>query len=129
NRPLGEASRKKSDRRPEERVIRQNDPRTRHQFSAVEPQQGMTMARPPTIVPVAPRVLNNATLCAYLGRSETWLAEHRAELEASGFPKQDPLLGGTDRCAVDLWLDQRSDILRPTALSTVGTARSWDKSR
>jgi hypothetical protein len=82
------------------------------------------MARP-TIIPVQPRVLGAATLCCYLGRSETWLAEHRAELEREGFPRPDPLLGGYDRVAVDLWLDQRSDILRLTAAAV--SARSWDK--
>jgi hypothetical protein len=82
------------------------------------------MARP-TIVPVAPRVLNVASLCAYLGKSETWFAEHRAELEAQGFPKSVPLLGGYDRHAVDLWLDQRSEIMR-VEMPAVG-ARSWDK--
>jgi predicted DNA-binding transcriptional regulator AlpA len=82
------------------------------------------MARP-SIVPVTPRVLNAATLCAYLGRSESWFAEHRAELEAQGFPKPVSLLGGYDRHAVDLWLDQRSDLLR-VEVPALG-ARSWDK--
>jgi predicted DNA-binding transcriptional regulator AlpA len=79
----------------------------------------------PSIIPVVPRVLNAATLCAYLGRSESWFAEHRAELEAQGFPKPVSLVGGYDRHAVDLWLDQRSSLLRVEA-PTVG-ARSWDK--
>jgi predicted DNA-binding transcriptional regulator AlpA len=82
------------------------------------------MARP-SIVPVTPRVLNTATLCAYLGRSESWFAEHRAELEAQGFPKPVSLLGGYDRNAVDLWLDQRSDLLRVEVPAL--RARSWDK--
>jgi hypothetical protein len=83
------------------------------------------MARP-TIVPVTPRVLNTATLCVYLGRSPTWLAENRAELEAQGFPRPDSLLGGYDRCAVDLWLDRRSEILRVEA-APLAASRSWDK--
>jgi predicted DNA-binding transcriptional regulator AlpA len=82
------------------------------------------MARP-TIVPVVPRVLSIATLCAYLGKSETWFAEHRSQLEANGFPKSISFLGGYDRHAVDAWLDQRSGILR-SEVPTVG-ARSWDK--
>jgi len=82
------------------------------------------MARP-TIIPVAPRVLSTATLCVYIGRSETWFNEHRAELEVQGFPKSVPLLGGYDRYAVDAWLDQRSDIVR-TEAPMVGV-RSWDK--
>lgn len=51
----------------------------------------------PTIIPIAPRVLNTMTVCAYLGRSPTWLAENRSQLEAVGFPWPDPLLGGYDR--------------------------------
>jgi hypothetical protein len=79
----------------------------------------------PTIVPVRPRVLSQATLCCYLGKSLTWFAEHRAELEAAGFPRPDSLLNGWDVAAVDRWLDQRSDILRPTAPAVA--PRSWDK--
>jgi predicted DNA-binding transcriptional regulator AlpA len=79
----------------------------------------------PTIVPVVPRVLNAATLCAYLGRSESWFAEHRAELETQGFPTPVSLLGGYDRHAVDLWLDQRSGLLRIEG--PMIDARSWDK--
>ena len=84
------------------------------------------MSHRPTIVPVMPRVLNTVTLCAYIGRSPTWLAENRSQLEAEGFPKPDPLLGGYDRCAVDLWLDRRSDILRPD-VSASFRLKSWDK--
>ena len=86
----------------------------------------MSRGARPTIVPVMPRVLNTSTLCTYIGRSPTWLAENRAQLEAEGFPRPDPLLGGYDRCAVDFWLDQRSDILRPNA-AAAGAARTWDK--
>jgi hypothetical protein len=82
------------------------------------------MSRGSTIIPVQPRFLGIATLCCYLGRSETWFAEHRVELESEGFPRPDPLLGGYDRVAVDLWLDRRSDIARTPALAG---ARSWDK--
>jgi hypothetical protein len=86
----------------------------------------MSRGARPTIVPVTPRVLNTTTLCTYIGRSPTWLAENRSQLEAEGFPRPDPLLGGYDIRAVDLWLDHRSDILRPRA-PAVGAARSWDK--
>ena len=82
------------------------------------------MARP-TIVPVVPRVLNTATLCAYLGRSESWLAEHRVELETQGFPQPVALIGGYDRIAVDRWLDQRSGLIRADEGPVLGA--SWDK--
>jgi hypothetical protein len=51
------------------------------------------------------RGMNDAETASYLGRSPTWLAEHRAELEAAGFPKPIPLIGTRDRKAIDAWLD------------------------
>jgi len=81
------------------------------------------MARAPVIVPCAPRLFNVATLCVYLGRSETWFADHRAELAKDGFPEPHPSIGGYDRLAVDAWLDRASPLLRGSS----GAARSWDK--
>jgi hypothetical protein len=77
-----------------------------------------------TIVPVTPRVLNVATLCAYIGKSETWFTEHRAELEADGFPEPHPIIRGYDRVAVDAWLDRASPAL---LASSAPAARSWGK--
>jgi len=110
-------------------ALERNDPATRAES---QPRNGAKLAARrsgmprPTIVPVTPRVLNTITLCAYIGRSPTWLAENRAQLEAEGFPRPDPLLGGYDRMAVDLWLDRRSGILCTAAMTA--NNRSWDKS-
>lgn len=46
-------------------------------------------------------------VAGYLGRGEQWFADHRAELEAAGFPCLDPLIGLYDLRAVDRWLDRR----------------------
>ena len=51
------------------------------------------------------RGMNDAETASYVGRSPTWLAEHRVELEAAGFPKPLPLIGTRDRKAIDAWLD------------------------
>lgn len=69
--------------------------------------------------------LNTATLCAYIGRSPSWLAENRMQLDAEGFPRPDPLLGGYDRCAVDTWLDRRSHLTETTLKAA--PAPAWDK--
>ena len=64
----------------------------------------MPRARPR--LPIAPRIMNDAETAAYLGKSQTWFAKHREELEARGFPKRLPFVDGRDRAAVDAWLDQ-----------------------
>jgi len=53
----------------------------------------------------SPRVLSAAETAAYLGRSLTWFVEHRAELEAQGFPRPLPFMDGYDREAIDRWVD------------------------
>jgi predicted DNA-binding transcriptional regulator AlpA len=80
----------------------------------------------PIIAPLQPRVLNVVLLCAYLGRSETWFADHRDELEAAGFPKQVPILKGYDRAAVDAWLDKHSSLLHRLPAQPDASA-SWDR--
>ena len=56
------------------------------------------------------RGMNDAETASYIGRSPTWLTEHRAELEAAGFPKPLPLIGTRDRKAIDLWLDAQGGL-------------------
>jgi hypothetical protein len=53
------------------------------------------------------RGMTDADCAAYLGRSQTWLAEHRAKLEAASFPPKLPLIENYDRKAIDAWLDQQ----------------------
>jgi len=60
-----------------------------------------------------PRFLTAYQLAVYLGRSESWLAGNRARLDHLGFPHADPFFGGTDKCAVDAWLDRRAGLLEP----------------
>jgi len=55
------------------------------------------------------RIVNDAQLAAYIGKSVSWLTTHRLELEARGFPPRLPILGGTDLNAVDRWIDQLLD--------------------
>ncbi|MGE0716906.1 MAG: hypothetical protein AB7P02_15800 [Alphaproteobacteria bacterium] len=56
---------------------------------------------------IAPRVLSQVEVAAYLGYSVTWMQEKRAQLAAAGFPKPlpAPFLNCWDKAAVDAWLD------------------------
>jgi hypothetical protein len=56
---------------------------------------------------IRPRIVNDAQLASYLGRSLSWLGQHRHELEAQGFPRRLPVVGGNDLEKVDHWLDQQ----------------------
>jgi hypothetical protein len=56
-----------------------------------------------------PRIVNDAGLAAYIGKSVSWLTEHRQELEQRGFPPRLPIVGGNDLNAVDRWIDQLLD--------------------
>lgn len=47
-------------------------------------------------------------VAAYLGHGGAWFRVHRDELEAAGFPKFDELIGGWDKDAIDVWLNNRS---------------------
>jgi hypothetical protein len=53
-----------------------------------------------------PRIVNDVQLAGYLGRSISWLIDHRHELEAQGFPARLPVVGGNDLEKVDQWLDR-----------------------
>jgi hypothetical protein len=60
--------------------------------------------------PIPPRGMTDADCAAYLGRSLTWLADHRVQLEAAGFPPKLSLIGTYDRKAIDAWLDQQGGV-------------------
>ena len=68
----------------------------------------MTSAKP-SFTPT-PRMLDAFQVSARLGKGAGWLKEHRAELEAAGFPTCDELLGGTDGNAIEDWFDRRSEL-------------------
>jgi hypothetical protein len=47
----------------------------------------------------------------YIGKSNSWFAKHKDELEANGFPKPIPILDAYDLIAIDAWLDSYCDSL------------------
>jgi gamma-glutamylcysteine synthetase len=57
-------------------------------------------------LPLRPRIVNDAQLAAYLNKSVSWLAENRLRLEAQGFPRRLPVIGGNDLEMVDQFLDR-----------------------
>ena len=54
---------------------------------------------------IRPRIVTDVQLAEYLGKSSSWLAMHRHELERQGLPAGLPVVGGNDLNAVDQWLD------------------------
>jgi hypothetical protein len=52
------------------------------------------------------RIVNDAELASYLNKGVTWLGQNRHSLEAQGFPRRLPVIGGNDLDAVDQWLDR-----------------------
>jgi hypothetical protein len=56
-----------------------------------------------------PRIVTDAQLAIYLGKSVSWLASHRLELEAQGMPRRLPVVGGNDLNAIDAWLDRLNE--------------------
>ena len=54
---------------------------------------------------IRPRIVTDVQLAEYLGKSSSWLAMHRHELERQGLPGRLPVVGGNDLNAVDQWLD------------------------
>lgn len=69
------------------------------------------MARPKPRFTFSPRLMTALDVATYLNRSEQWFAMKREKMEASGFPRPDPLLGLYDQRAIDLWLDRRSGLV------------------
>ena len=68
----------------------------------------MTQTKP-SHVPI-PRMLDDFQTATRLGKSVAWFRDHRAELEAKGFPRYDDLLKGRDGDAIEAWLDRRSGL-------------------
>lgn len=60
------------------------------------------------------QVLDATSVAALFGRSASWFRMKREDLEAAGFPKKDPLLGGWLAAAVQAWLDQRAGAVVPS---------------
>jgi hypothetical protein len=74
-----------------------------------------------------PRVVNDVVLAAYIGKSVSWLAEHRLKLEAQGFPKRLAVVGGNDLEAVDQWLDRLHTQVGANGGSAVNVDDLWRK--
>jgi hypothetical protein len=55
---------------------------------------------------IRPRIVTDAMLANYLGKSISWLTSHRHDLERQGMPMRLPIVGGNDLDAVDAWLDK-----------------------
>lgn len=71
----------------------------------------MTLPKPKYIAD--PRIWNEFQVASRLNMGARSFKEKRPELEKQGFPKFDPLLGGWDSRAIELWLDARSGIALP----------------
>jgi hypothetical protein len=54
---------------------------------------------------IRPRIVTDAQLAAYLGKSTSWLHQNRLKLEQQGMPRRLPVVGGNDLNLVDDWLD------------------------
>ena len=73
----------------------------------------MTRARPKFALP--PRGLTDHESAGYLGLGPTEFSRILPDLEAEGFPKQDPLTGRRDFKAIEAWMDTRSGVASQTS--------------
>ncbi|MEO5323076.1 hypothetical protein PV773_07115 [Mesorhizobium sp. CC13] len=63
--------------------------------------------------PIQPRMVPPSKIARRLGITMATFLEKRAELEHSGFPKPDTILGNYCLDAVDQWIDGRAGLSRP----------------
>jgi hypothetical protein len=75
---------------------------------------------------IRPRIVNDAQLAVYLGKSVSWFQQNRLRLEQQGLPRRLDVIGGNDLNAVDEWLDK---IQQQPALGTDDPefAKLWQK--
>ncbi len=76
-----------------------------------------------------PRIWNQYQLCARLGMCAQTFKGKQADLEAKGFPRKDPELGGWDGDAVEQWLDERAGLVRDDPDLDDGELDGWEPSR
>lgn len=62
--------------------------------------------------PVQPRMVGPEKVARRLGVTLAAFEQKRSELERTGFPKQDPVLGTYCLEAVDKWIDERAGLIR-----------------
>lgn len=84
--------------------------------------------------PLDPRMVPAAKVARRLGLPAARFAELRAALEASGFPRPDPILGTWCLQAVDNWIDARAGLqpggagASPVAeMKAAVRARAWQR--
>jgi hypothetical protein len=76
---------------------------------------------------IRPRIVTDADLASYLGKSVSWLASNRLKLEAQGMPGRLPVVGGNDLEAVDQWLDRLRTINANGVGSSIDVDQLWKK--
>jgi hypothetical protein len=74
-----------------------------------------------------PRIVTDADLASYLGKSVSWLISNRLKLEAQGMPGRLPVVGGNDLEAVDQWLDRLATINGNGIGSSIDVDQLWKK--
>jgi hypothetical protein len=74
---------------------------------------------------IRPRIADDTATAYYIGKSPSWLASKRHELEQRyGFPPRVPVVGGNDLQAIDEWLD---GLRAMTGGSTVSSSINIDE--
>ena len=71
------------------------------------------------------RIVNDAELASYLNKGVTWLGQNRHSLEAQGFPRRLPVVGGNDLEMVDQWLDRLHTNVGANGGSSVDVDPLW----
>jgi hypothetical protein len=94
----------------------------------------MTAPRASVRFPVEPRMVGPEKVARRLGVTLAVFETRRADLEAEGFPRADPLLGTTCLQAVDNWIDARAGllpaagaVLDPAIVVQMAGRRAWRK--
>lgn len=78
--------------------------------------------------PIDPRMVPPEKVARRLGVSAATFRDKRAELEANGFPKPDPVLGNYCLDAVDRWIDARAG-LTPAGVAVSDPAQIMERVR
>lgn len=77
---------------------------------------------------MTPRMVSMKKIARRLGVTPSVFAEKRAELEAAGFPKPEPILQTYLLEAVDRWIDRRTGYVKPAGPGE-GYQRPGDRRR
>ncbi len=84
--------------------------------------------------PIDPLLVPVEKVARRLGISTAGFAEMRADLEAAGFPKPDPIIGNYNLQAVDTWVNSRTGLTNANDPMSAHAAmlqavrnRAWEK--